>query len=188
MLVSYTSKKIFIAPARNRRINLSLVFARSGRALKTNYKNIMKHKIASLTAAFKTTDAFGAKYAADFPATSTGGQQFALITPPSRNRHTRGRAGFRHGIRARGRPVQSRRTLSSPRRFAPHCRRRAFPRAAGHGGTRGKISHAPQRRRPGVAQLRPRLSSRRGGVLHAIHQPRSGRHLCRATRLGHRRL
>jgi hypothetical protein len=39
----------------------------------------MKHKIASLTAAFKTTDAFGIKYATDFPPTSVGGQQFALI-------------------------------------------------------------------------------------------------------------
>ncbi len=39
----------------------------------------MKHKIASLTAAFKTTDAFGIANAADFPPTSVGGQQFALI-------------------------------------------------------------------------------------------------------------
>jgi len=40
----------------------------------------MKRKIASLTATFKTAAAFGAKYAVDFPATSTGGQQFALVT------------------------------------------------------------------------------------------------------------
>ena len=40
----------------------------------------MKQKIASLTAAFKTVSAFGAKYASDFPATSTGGQEFALVT------------------------------------------------------------------------------------------------------------
>ncbi|HTX22213.1 MAG TPA: hypothetical protein VMD27_10210 [Candidatus Aquilonibacter sp.] len=40
----------------------------------------MKRKIASLAATFKTTAAFGAKYAADFPATSTGGQQFALVS------------------------------------------------------------------------------------------------------------
>ena len=40
----------------------------------------MKHKIASLTATFKTVSAFGAKYAADFPATIMGGQQFALVT------------------------------------------------------------------------------------------------------------
>jgi hypothetical protein len=40
----------------------------------------MKHKIASLTATLKTTAAFGVKYAADFPATSTGGQQFALVS------------------------------------------------------------------------------------------------------------
>ena len=32
-----------------------------------------------LLAACKTTAAFGAKYIADFPATSTGGQQFALV-------------------------------------------------------------------------------------------------------------
>jgi hypothetical protein len=40
----------------------------------------MKHKITSLTATFKTVSAFGAKYAADFPATIMGGQQFALVT------------------------------------------------------------------------------------------------------------
>ena len=39
----------------------------------------MKQKISSLIATFKTADAFGLKYAADFPATSLGGQQFALI-------------------------------------------------------------------------------------------------------------
>jgi hypothetical protein len=40
----------------------------------------MKQKIASLNAAFKTTAAFGEKYAADFPADNLGGQQFALVT------------------------------------------------------------------------------------------------------------
>ena len=40
----------------------------------------MKRKIASLTAAFKTASAFGVKYAADFPAASVGGQQFALVS------------------------------------------------------------------------------------------------------------
>jgi hypothetical protein len=40
----------------------------------------MKQKIASLTATFKTVTAFGEKYAADFPADSLGGQQFALVT------------------------------------------------------------------------------------------------------------
>ena len=39
----------------------------------------MKQKISSLVAAFKTADAFGTKYAADFPVASLGGQQFALI-------------------------------------------------------------------------------------------------------------
>jgi hypothetical protein len=39
----------------------------------------MKQKITSLVAAFKTVDAFGIKYAADFPSASTGGQQFALV-------------------------------------------------------------------------------------------------------------
>ena len=80
MLVSYSSKKIIIAPARNRRINRSLIPSLVQEEKLNNYhKIIMQRKIASLTAAFKTTDAFGAKYAADFPATSTGGQQFALI-------------------------------------------------------------------------------------------------------------
>jgi len=40
----------------------------------------MKRKIASLTATFKTTAAFGAKYATDFPTASMGGQQFALVS------------------------------------------------------------------------------------------------------------
>ena len=40
----------------------------------------MKQKITSLTAAFKTTAAFGVKYAADFPADSMGGKQFALVS------------------------------------------------------------------------------------------------------------
>jgi hypothetical protein len=40
----------------------------------------MKQKIANLTATFKTTSDFGVKYAASFPPTSIGGQQFALIT------------------------------------------------------------------------------------------------------------
>jgi hypothetical protein len=39
----------------------------------------MKQKISSLVATFKTVDAFGVKYAADFPAASLGGQQFALV-------------------------------------------------------------------------------------------------------------
>ncbi len=39
----------------------------------------MKHKITSLLATFKTADAYGLKYAADYPLTSLGGQQFALI-------------------------------------------------------------------------------------------------------------
>ena len=39
----------------------------------------MQHKINSLLATFKTTDAFGIENAADFPPTSTGGQQFALV-------------------------------------------------------------------------------------------------------------
>lgn len=40
----------------------------------------MKQKIANLTATFKTTSDYGVKYAANFPPTSIGGQQFALIT------------------------------------------------------------------------------------------------------------
>lgn len=40
----------------------------------------MKQKIANLTATFKTVTAFGGKYAADFPATSVGGQQFTLVS------------------------------------------------------------------------------------------------------------
>jgi hypothetical protein len=40
----------------------------------------MKRKAASLNATFKTVSAYGVKYAADFPATSTGGQQFAIVT------------------------------------------------------------------------------------------------------------
>jgi hypothetical protein len=39
----------------------------------------MNQKTTNLLAAFKTTDAFGIKYAADFPAASLGGQQFALV-------------------------------------------------------------------------------------------------------------
>jgi hypothetical protein len=39
----------------------------------------MKQKITSLLATFKTVDAYGFKYTADFPAASIGGQQFALI-------------------------------------------------------------------------------------------------------------
>jgi hypothetical protein len=39
----------------------------------------MKQKIVSLLATFKTVDAYGLKYAADYPATSLGGQQFALV-------------------------------------------------------------------------------------------------------------
>lgn len=39
----------------------------------------MKHKISSLTATLKAVDAFGSKYAATFPATSLGGQQFAIV-------------------------------------------------------------------------------------------------------------
>jgi len=39
----------------------------------------MKKKISSLVATFKTVDAFGIKYATDFPPTSLGGQQFALV-------------------------------------------------------------------------------------------------------------
>jgi hypothetical protein len=39
----------------------------------------MKRKIASLTATFKTTDAFGIANAADYPPASVGGQQFALV-------------------------------------------------------------------------------------------------------------
>jgi len=39
----------------------------------------MEHQVTSLTAAFKTVDAFGIANAADFLAASLGGQQFALI-------------------------------------------------------------------------------------------------------------
>jgi hypothetical protein len=39
----------------------------------------MEQKISSLIASCKTTDAFGLANAADFPAASLGGQQFALI-------------------------------------------------------------------------------------------------------------
>jgi hypothetical protein len=39
----------------------------------------MEQKITSLLATFKTADVFGTKYIADFPGTSIGGQQFALI-------------------------------------------------------------------------------------------------------------
>ncbi len=39
----------------------------------------MKQKIISLLATFKSTDAFGIKYAADYPAGSVGATQFALV-------------------------------------------------------------------------------------------------------------
>jgi hypothetical protein len=39
----------------------------------------MKQKITILLATFKTVDAFGLKYSADFPPTSVGGAQFALV-------------------------------------------------------------------------------------------------------------
>jgi hypothetical protein len=39
----------------------------------------MKQKISSLLATFKTVDAYGIKYAADYPAASVGGKQFALV-------------------------------------------------------------------------------------------------------------
>jgi hypothetical protein len=39
----------------------------------------MKQKITSLLATFKTVDAYGIKYAADYPPASVGGQQFALV-------------------------------------------------------------------------------------------------------------
>jgi hypothetical protein len=39
----------------------------------------MNHQVTSLTSAFKNVDAFGIANAADFPAASMGGQQFALI-------------------------------------------------------------------------------------------------------------
>lgn len=39
----------------------------------------MKKREISLITTLKTTDAFGDKYAADFPTTETGGKQFALI-------------------------------------------------------------------------------------------------------------
>ncbi len=39
----------------------------------------MKKREISLLATLKTTDAFGDKYAADYPATSVGGKQFALV-------------------------------------------------------------------------------------------------------------
>ena len=39
----------------------------------------MKQKISSLISTFKTVDAFGLANAADFPPTSLGGQQFALV-------------------------------------------------------------------------------------------------------------
>ena len=39
----------------------------------------MKQKISSLTATLKNVDAFGIKYAADYPAAGLGGQQFALV-------------------------------------------------------------------------------------------------------------
>jgi hypothetical protein len=42
-------------------------------------RKIMQQKIASLLATFKTVDAFGLKYAADFLPTSVGGKQFALV-------------------------------------------------------------------------------------------------------------
>jgi hypothetical protein len=40
----------------------------------------MNQQVTSLTASFKTISAYGTKYAADFPAASVGGQQFALVT------------------------------------------------------------------------------------------------------------
>jgi hypothetical protein len=40
----------------------------------------MNQQVTSLTSAFKTTAAFGVKYATDFPAASMGGQQFALVS------------------------------------------------------------------------------------------------------------
>jgi hypothetical protein len=39
----------------------------------------MKQKISSLLATFKTVDAYGIKYAADYPAASVGGEQFTLV-------------------------------------------------------------------------------------------------------------
>jgi hypothetical protein len=39
----------------------------------------MKQKITSLLATFKTVDAYGVKYAADYPLGSIGNQQFALV-------------------------------------------------------------------------------------------------------------
>jgi hypothetical protein len=39
----------------------------------------MNQQITSLLATYKTVDAYGTKYVADFPATSMGGQQFALV-------------------------------------------------------------------------------------------------------------
>jgi hypothetical protein len=39
----------------------------------------MKKRETNLLATFKTTDAFGDKYATNFPATSIGGKQFALV-------------------------------------------------------------------------------------------------------------
>jgi hypothetical protein len=40
----------------------------------------MKRKAVSLNATFKTVSAFGVENATDFPATSIGGQQFAIVT------------------------------------------------------------------------------------------------------------
>lgn len=39
----------------------------------------MKHKISSLVATLKNVDTFGLKYATDFPESSLGGQQFAIV-------------------------------------------------------------------------------------------------------------
>jgi hypothetical protein len=39
----------------------------------------LKQKINSLLATLKTVDAFGLKYAADYPVASLGGQQFVLV-------------------------------------------------------------------------------------------------------------
>jgi hypothetical protein len=39
----------------------------------------MKQKISSLLATFKTVDAYGIKYAADYPVASVGGKQFSLV-------------------------------------------------------------------------------------------------------------
>jgi hypothetical protein len=147
----------------------------------------MKQKIVSLTAAFKTTDAFGIKYATDFPPASMGGQQFALIHAAVPQTADLGAAQVSGSSSAHAEVfVQSRLPVSSARRFASHHRRRALRRVARHGGIGRQISPAAQRRRPGLAQCRARLSKRCARIFRDIDWPRPRPEFHHPPRRGHR--